>query len=252
MAARADSVWIRTNHAGAEVTLLEGPAVAAGLVVGTLLSDTVSRRTRRALAAGIATIGVVGAYDDLAGATDTKGLGGHLRALRHGRVTSGAVKIGVIGASGLATAAVLRVDRGSRARHAGTLLDGALIAGSANLLNLLDLRPGRALKAGAAAAVLAAVSRRTRGLAVPVIVTAAAAAPSDLGGRSMLGDCGANALGAALGAMAVAGGSPRTRTVVLGGVVAATLASERVSFSQVIDSTPWLRWLDRVGRPQAG
>ncbi|MDQ3627358.1 MAG: hypothetical protein M3419_00760, partial [Actinomycetota bacterium] len=99
--------WTRTNHAGHRVTLLEGPAVVAGLVVGTLVADGVPARTRWTSAVGVATIGVVGAYDDLGGATGPKGLAGHLRALRRGQVTSGAVKVGGVGASGLALAATL-------------------------------------------------------------------------------------------------------------------------------------------------
>ncbi len=222
----------------------------AGLVVGTLVADGVPARTRWTSAVGVATIGVVGAYDDLGGATGPKGLAGHLRALRRGQVTSGAVKVGGVGASGLALAATLRAGRGTPVRHPGTLLDGALIAGAANLVNLLDLRPGRALKASALAALLPALWGRTRGLAVPVIAAAAVAAPDDLAGRSMLGDSGANALGAALGSIAVAGAPLPVRTGLAAGVVLLTLASEAVSFSQVIDSTPWLRRADLAGRPR--
>lgn len=246
---RSPHRWTRTNHAGHDVTLLEGPAVVAGLVAGTLAAGTVPARTRWTLAAGLAAIGAVGAYDDLLGTSDTKGLAGHLRALRGGQVTSGAVKIGVIGATGLLVAAAARADRGTPVRHPGTVLDGALIAGAANLVNLLDLRPGRALKASALAAAVSVLSPRTRSLALSVIAASLAAAAPDLAGRSMLGDCGANALGAAVGGLAVVGGRPRTRATGLAGVVLLTLASEKVSFSAVIESTPWLRRLDLAGRP---
>lgn len=240
--------WTRTNHVGDQVTLLEGPAVVTGLVLGTLVAGTVPARTRWAVAGGVATIGAVGAYDDLNGDSGTKGLAGHLRGLRRGRVTSGAVKIGAISASGLAMAVVLRVDRGTPVLHCGTVLDGALIAGAANLVNLLDLRPGRALKASALMVLVPALSSHTRGLALSVIAASTAAAPSDLTGRSMLGDCGANALGAALGGVAVAGARPLMRAALTAGVVVLTLASERVSFSEVIESTPWLRRIDLTGR----
>jgi hypothetical protein len=72
--------------------------------------------------------------------------------------------------------------------------------------------------------------------------------PGDLAERLMLGDAGANVLGAALGLAVVLVGSPTTRTVVLIVVAALNLASERVSFSRVIDRTAPLRAADRWGR----
>lgn len=64
----------------------------------------------------------------------------------------------------------------------------------------------------------------------------------------MLGDTGANALGAAWG-VALAGTSSRgTLLATVAALVALTVASERVSFSQVIDRTPVLRELDGMGR----
>jgi UDP-GlcNAc:undecaprenyl-phosphate/decaprenyl-phosphate GlcNAc-1-phosphate transferase len=239
-------LWARTNHRGEQVTLLEGPSVAAGLAAGSLLSRQAAARTRLATAGAVCTVAVVGCYDDLWGSTSTKGLHGHLSALRSGQVTSGSVKIGVIGLTGLAAARVIRPG-GSMV---GTALDGALIAGAANLVNLLDLRPGRALKVGLAAAVGASP---VAPLAAPVIGATAAALPGDLGEESMLGDCGANAVGASLGCVLVAGSSRVSRLAALAGIVALTLASEKVSFSAWIDSHPAATWLDRLGRrPPAG
>jgi len=67
----------------------------------------------------------------------------------------------------------------------------------------------------------------------------------------MLGDAGANALGAMLGA-AAAGSLPRSaRAGLLAGIVALTVASEKVSFTKVIERTPTLRRLDMLGRRPA-
>jgi UDP-N-acetylmuramyl pentapeptide phosphotransferase/UDP-N-acetylglucosamine-1-phosphate transferase len=235
--------WIRTNHRGEQVTLLEGPAVAAGLAVGSLLSRDTSRRAGLATAAAVSTVAIVGCYDDLCGTTSTKGLRGHLAALQSGDVTSGSVKIGVIGLTGLAAARAIRPG-GSMI---GTLLDGALVAGAANLVNLFDLRPGRALKVGLATAAMASAAPAVS-LAPPVVGATAGALPGDLREESMLGDCGANAIGAALGCALVAGTGRLTRLQVLAGVVALTLASEKVSFSAWIDAHPVASWLDRLGR----
>ena len=75
----------------------------------------------------------------------------------------------------------------------------------------------------------------------------------DLGERSMLGDCGANAVGALLGVSAVVATAPgrrgsATRGALLAGLVGLTLLSERVSFTRLIEGTPVLRELDALGR----
>ncbi len=67
----------------------------------------------------------------------------------------------------------------------------------------------------------------------------------------MLGDAGANALGAMLGTAAAAGLSRRSRIALLAGVTALTAASEVVSFTKVIQRTPPLHWLDMLGRRPA-
>jgi hypothetical protein len=67
----------------------------------------------------------------------------------------------------------------------------------------------------------------------------------------MLGDCGANAAGALVGLRLAAVPHRGVRAGVLAAVVALTLASEKVSFTAVIESTPGLRDLDRLGRRPA-
>jgi len=64
----------------------------------------------------------------------------------------------------------------------------------------------------------------------------------------MLGDAGANALGALLGVVAAASLSRPARVALLAGIAGLTAASEKVSFTAVIERTPALRWLDMLGR----
>jgi len=136
-----------------------------------------------------------------------------------------------------------------RRRVAPALADAALIAGSANLVNLLDLRPGRALKTLSVAAALSATMEGVPGtVAVAAASAAAATLPADLEERVMIGDCGANGLGALVGWCLSTGLGRRGRAAALVVVVGLTLASERVSFTAVIERTPWLAALDRWGR----
>jgi len=84
--------------------------------------------------------------------------------------------------------------------------------------------------------------------ALPMGGAAAALLPEDLGERAMLGDAGANALGALLGVAAAASLSRPARLVLLAAITGLTAASEVVSFTAVIERTPALRWLDMLGR----
>jgi len=233
--------WSRTNHRGEPVTLLEGPAVAAGAIAGVLAQGVGSPgwRPAAAMIVGGAGAAAFGAYDDLAGSGDRRGFRGHLGALRHGEVTTGAAKLGGIGATGIISAAL------AGGSPADVILNAGLVAGSANLLNLFDLRPGRAIKVAAVSGTLLGAAGQD-GAAAP-LGAALALLPEDLGERAMLGDAGANALGAMLG-VAAAGLSRPARIALLAGIAGLTAASEKVSFTKVIARTPALNWLDMLGR----
>jgi len=149
------SQWERTNFHGATVSLRGGVAMAGASVASAAVASALSDQPRAALGGVVASLGggVAGYIDDVdQGAHDggkvAKGLKGHLGALAHGQVTTGVIKIAGIGASALAASALV----GSKATSVGgkvadLALNTVLIAGTANLANLLDLRPGRALKA---------------------------------------------------------------------------------------------------------
>lgn len=255
-----ESGWHRSNHAGQQVSLLEGPAAAAGALAGIMVEGLVSDRTgsvRRAAATAVAVGGAaaVGLYDDLAGTVQAKGFRGHLRALAAGRITSGSIKVAGVGAAALAATLIEQPGgdpsrtggRGRAGVGADLVINPALIAGTANLINLLDLRPGRAAKvvlgSGAGLAVAAVPA------AGPLAGAAAGALPDDLAGHTMLGDCGANGLGAGIGVALTRLPLP-ARLAALAAVAGLNLASERVSFTAVIDGNPVLRAVDEYGRPK--
>ncbi|MFE7469141.1 hypothetical protein ACFU6R_34215 [Streptomyces sp. NPDC057499] len=185
----------RVNHAGRAVDLCAGPAAVLGTAAGTAVLP-LPARTRCAAVLAVLAAGACGAHDDLAGADDPRsGFRAHLGALRDGEVTSGAVKLLGIGAAGLAAAALLKehpVDR---------VLGAVVIAGTAHLVNLTDVRP-----AAAAVTVFAlGAPGLPGGLAAAPVGAAAVLLADDLGERTMLGDTGAHALGAGIGAAIVAG-----------------------------------------------
>ncbi|GAB3654143.1 hypothetical protein [Glycomyces tarimensis] len=256
----------RVNHRGDTVSLAEGPGVTVGATVAAVAGSTSPAYAAAAATAGLAA-GGLGLYDDMADTKGekAKGFKGHLTALLKGRVSAGFVKVVGISTAGLASAAL--VDAVSERRPAHWLarlwnigVGGGVIAGTANLINLFDLRPGRALKV---VAVVSAPLSRPPGpkapgtaasganTAIAVSAAAAAAMSDDLEGKTMLGDCGANALGALLGLSYIARTGPVGRHIALAGVGALIAASERVSFTKVIADTPVLRGLDELGRTKA-
>jgi hypothetical protein len=245
-----EKTWTRTNHRGEPVTLLEGPAVTVAAAAAAATVPGLAWRDRLALALAGTCAGALGCYDDLAGAGDRRGFRGHLGALAGGEVTTGAVKIVGIGAAGLAAALIASRPGavGPAGRAADVAINAGLVAGAANLVNLFDLRPGRAIKVTLlAGAALSASSAQARAAAAAPVGAAAALLPEDLGERAMLGDAGANALGAMLGVAATT--LPRAaRVSVLAGIAALTAASEKVSFTKVIERTPALHRLDMLGR----
>ena len=243
-----DALWQRTNHRGEPLTLLEGPALAAGACGALALAPGLDARTRAAGMVAVAGSAAFGVLDDLAERGSRKGLRGHLGALARGEVTTGGVKVAGLAVTGAVAAAL---TLGPRTRARDLLPAAALVAGCANLANLLDLRPGRALKVALLPAPLVLTAGPAGALVAAVAGPAAALLPEDLGERAMLGDGGANAAGGLLGVALVAGAGPRARIAALAGVVGLTLASEKVSFTRVIEATPGLRELDRLGRRPA-
>ena len=247
-------VFARTNVRGVEVPVGVGvllPVVlvaAASLLVLADAADgvTLARPPLVSTVVAATGFGLLGLLDDLGGDGGSRGFAGHLRALARGQLTTGAVKLFGGGAVAVIVAATVTQQRPGR-----ILADGALIALAANLANLLDRAPGRVAKLALLSAVpIAAAAGADDRLVGPAVVGATLAVLlwPDLRERLMLGDCGANVAGATLGLAVVLTTSSVTRTVVLAVIVALNLASERVSFSAVIDKTPPLRAFDGLGR----
>jgi UDP-N-acetylmuramyl pentapeptide phosphotransferase/UDP-N-acetylglucosamine-1-phosphate transferase len=214
-------------------------------------------------AARILTVLVVGVFgglgllDDVLGSgADGRGFKGHARALAHGRLTTGGVKL-VCGYAAAVIGCAL-VDAGGAggrppqtSRVALLLADAALVAFAANLGNLFDRAPGRTLKVATIAFVtlVAFVGLQPRlGAVAATIGCGFALLVPDLRERVMLGDTGANALGAALGFGVVLTASSGSRVAVLAALAVLNLASEAVSFSRVIDRFAPLRAIDHLGR----
>ena len=202
------------------------------VLLATLLPQATSHRGLRLPLVGavvalvepsVAPVAAVGLADDLWSGPE-RGFRAHLR----GGATTGTLKLVVIPLWAL-----------WRTRS----VSGAVLVGlSANALNQLDTRPGRALKAFLFGFTLLG-GRPRRAAAVAVLL-----APYDLREMTMLGDAGSNAFGAVLGLESVRRLTGLRRASAIGALATVTLVGERRSLGELIEATPGLRALDSLGR----
>ena len=234
---------VRENFRGHQVVATAGIVLALPIFVGVAFVDGMTVPTTMA-AVGVV-MAVLGFVDDVRGDRRAGGFAGHVRALLHGHVTTGLMKAVGGGVTGLAAGWVVG--------HHGPwiLVAGAIVALSANLTNLLDLRPGRALKVWfpcAVALLVAGIPEHGDRVLAALAGGAVVFVYGELRERIMLGDTGAGLLGAVIGVAATATLGRSGLLVLLIVLVVATLTSEIVSFSRVIEAVPPLRWADRLGR----
>lgn len=273
------------NYRGTEVfaglgvvwVIWAGCAIVCGVVAATL--DGRSALVVLTLLGPLALVAsALGLVDDVYGSAEDRGFRGHFRALVRGRITTGMLKLIGIGVASLVVAAVLApiapwsLGLTGIARVAGIVVAALAIALTTNLVNLMDLRPGRALKVYAILVVagvpfvtatifggpVSAASEVTLSAVSGIALTAALLGPVfavwrfDLTERGMLGDAGANAMGAVAGALLVIAIPLWSLALYSAALLGLNLLSERVSFSAVIERTAVLRWLDRLGRLPEG
>jgi len=252
-----DAGLARENYRGATLAFPLGAVLAtAALVAMAPLAflddradlDLLDPELRRWLPYVIG-IAFLGFLDDSLGrgeaAETPRGWRGHARALRAGRLSTGAIK--AIGALALAAYVVSGLGLESW-RY---LADVALLILATNAFNLLDLRPGRAEKGLALLGFglcLGAWTLAPLGLlgifAGPILV----GAWFTLRERAMLGDTGSNLVGAVGGVWLLTTLDDTARLIALAAVVGLTIFGELRSISRTVESVPPLRWLDSLGR----
>lgn len=183
---------------------------------------------------------IFGVIDDVYGEISVKGFSGHFGTRQ---LSTGALKaLGGVAAS-LVIASSLDTNVWQLA------LNGVNIALMANFMNLLDLRPGRC---GKTFIVLGLVVFLLQPEMLGPLFTMMWAVGGflfwDLRRYAMMGDTGSNALGAVLGLACAISFSLVARIILLFVLLGLNLLSERISFSEVIESNSFLRYLDQLGR----
>ena len=248
---------VRENYAGRRPAFPAGAALIACSLLALAPLAVLDDRAEldllhpelRRWAAYVLGVALLGLLDDAlgrGGAADTpRGWRGHARAVLARRFSTGAIKA----AGALALAAYAVSGRGREGL--GYVADLALLLLATNLFNLLDLRPGRvekafaALLAGLCLAAWTPLPLELLGVFIgPVLVAGA----FTLRERAMLGDTGANLVGALAGISLLVVLDDAGRLVALAVVLALTVYGEFRSISTTIERVPPLRWLDSLGR----
>jgi UDP-N-acetylmuramyl pentapeptide phosphotransferase/UDP-N-acetylglucosamine-1-phosphate transferase len=255
---------LRQNYLGRTVPCGVGVAFPLFLSAATILMwataiRPMGREQWAALLLSWALCGV-GLTDDVFGSRDVTGLRGHLGSLLRlifrkpgGRVTTGAAKA-IVGA-GACFVVGLWLNRPVPSPVEGWtawpgLLDGMLLALGANAINLLDVRPGRALKVFLAlAAISCALDPSTLDFLGPLALATLVYWPLDLSGRALMGDAGSNPLGAAAALGLCLTLPVWGRAAVVIAMAALHLYCEKWSLTDLIQRLKPLRWLDMLGRP---
>lgn len=263
----SEAGFVRANWASREVPVPSGILipVAAFTALGVcapldrLLDDDILGAPGLA-GAMIYIIGVclLGTIDDLLGTPaiegglgrrDPRGVRGHFRAVFGGVFSTGVVK--AVGSLGLAAFAVGLIVPGDWEY----LLAVALIVVTTNFFNLLDLRPGRALKIFFVLVVglcLGAWTLQPVWLTAVFLGSLPVLLYYDMRELGMLGDAGSNAIGAIAGIWMVVTLDTTGQSVALALVLLFTLYGEFRSISQLIDRVAVLRFFDRLGRRKKG
>ena len=232
----------------AGTVIVAAAALAAGpvaLIQELGIADDVLRpelRTVAIYAFGVAGLGLV---DDALGGAP-RGWRGHGAAALRGSISTGALK--AAGSLGLALYAL----SGLGYSDGEYLLATGVLVLFTNLFNLLDLRPGRSVKAfGLLGAGLTLGAWDVDPLWALGLFAGAVLVVGlyDLRERAMLGDTGSNLIGALAGLWVVLALGTTGQAIALALALAITIYGEFRSISALVERAPLLRQLDSFGRP---
>lgn len=256
--------FTRENYRGVRLPFPGGIAiVAVGVLAVGLWTGLVAIAQLDSFDWGVETnlmyplgVALLGLIDDLlAGAS--RGWRGHGRAVLGGEFSTGALK--AIGSLALALYVLSATSLVEGVPE--YLLAVALLVLTTNLFNLLDLRPGRAAKGflllGVLLSLVAWHGREGFGPFAPLWVVGPLAAPIvvagfyDLKERTMLGDVGANLIGAVAGLWLLYAFDTTGQLIALAIVLGLTVLGEFRSLNTLIERTPLLRQIDSLGRNDA-
>ena len=185
-----------------------------------------------------------GALDDLIGNRNVSGLKGHFKSLFKGELTTGGFKALFGGFVGLVVSVCISSS------IVDIIVNTLIIALSTNLMNLFDLRPGRAIKAYLVIMIpiYITLTGYTKVLPLLILPNVLAYFNTDLKARGMMGDTGSNVLGISIGVLMALGYGIKVRLAWLVFLILMHLITEKFSLTKIIEKNRVLKFIDNLGR----
>ena len=244
-----NSGMIRENYRGDMIPVGLGLVFIPTLVINSIIliySNIVPEKIIMIYMLLFASIAMsfVGIIDDSLGNRGVTGLIGHFKALFKGSLTTGAFKALLGGFVGLTLAVTLSKS------IPNIIVATLVVALSTNMMNLFDLRPGRAINAYVILAIIiflasAKFNREVMMLIVPAVL---AYFYFDLRALTMMGDAGSNVLGVSIGVFIVSSFDLPVQLVSLVLLVAIHVLTEKFSLTKIIENNKFLNYVDKLGR----
>lgn len=193
---------------------------------------------------GLVSMFFAGILDDIIGNRDVSGLKGHFKSLLNGKLTTGGFKALFGGFIGLVISIAISKN------IYDIVINTLIIALSTNLMNLLDLRPGRAIKGYLLISIvlLSTLGEYTRNLLLLIFPNVIAYFNQDLKAKAMMGDTGSNVLGISIGILFVMGYSLKVRLIWLAFLIFIHILTEKYSLTKIIENNKFLNFIDKLGR----
>ncbi|NLJ41685.1 MAG: hypothetical protein GX352_08775 [Clostridiales bacterium] len=187
---------------------------------------------------------LAGYIDDSLGDKGRKGFKGHISGIVKGNLSTGIIK---------AIIALIMGATISSIYFSGIIniiLNTLLFCLCVNIMNLMDLRPGRAAKSFLFFCLIVAIpaSLNSIWILLPITTSLLLYIKGELQEKYMMGDAGSNLLGGLFGLYTLRVASGETKLFLIFFLVTLHIASEFKSFSKIINSTPILRYLDSLGQ----
>ena len=193
---------------------------------------------------GLVSMFFAGILDDIIGNRDVSGLKGHFKSLLNGKLTTGGFKALFGGFIGLVISIAISKN------IYDIVINTLIIALSTNLMNLLDLRPGRAIKGYLSISIvlLFTLGEYTRNLLLLIFPNVIAYFNQDLKAKAMMGDTGSNVLGISIGILFVMGYPLKVRLIWLAFLIFIHILTEKYSLTKIIENNKFLNFIDKLGR----
>ncbi|MBM7555252.1 glycosyl transferase family 4 [Halanaerobacter jeridensis] len=212
------------------------------LVLGTLVGVYELQLSTRIIIL-LLTMTLIGIIDDTLGQKEFQGFKGHLKALfLEFTLTTGFLKMSLSFIVTFYLFFYWYFDLLS------ALVATLIVLLAANFINLLDVRPGRALKGFILLSGIGLFFSSNIILLMPILIMVLFFLPVDLKAEAMMGDVGANVLGAVGGVNFIINISSGGKILMLCGLIIINFCSEICSLSQLISGNKLLNFLDQLGR----